>query len=133
MRWPVTPFYRHPDPRYIDLLSRSAPLHDIGKVGIPDQILLKPDKLTPAEWQIMRTHAKLGSDAIEEAERDIEQPLVFLTLAKEIAHWHHESGMAAAIPTACKGRHPALGPPDGTGGRVRCAHQCASLQGGHAL
>ncbi len=97
------PVYRHPDPRYIDLLSRSAPLHDIGKVGIPDQILLKPDKLTPAEWQIMRTHAKLGSDAIEEAERDIEQPLVFLTLAKEIAHWHHESGMAAAIPTACKG------------------------------
>ncbi|AHE49493.1 response regulator receiver [Aeromonas hydrophila 4AK4] len=85
-------------PAYIDLLSRSAPLHDIGKVGIPDQILLKPGKLTPEEWQIMRTHAKLGSDAIEEAERDMEQPLAFLTLAKEIAHWHHEKWDGSGYP-----------------------------------
>lgn len=90
-------------PRYIDLLSRSAPLHDIGKVGIPDQILLKPGKLTPEEWQIMRTHAKLGSDAIEEAERDIDQPLVFLTLAKEIAHWHHEKWDGSGYPDGLKG------------------------------
>lgn len=53
-------------PRYIDLLSRSAPLHDIGKVGIPDHVLLKPAKLTVEEWEVMRTHAKLGSDAIED-------------------------------------------------------------------
>ncbi|MDM5094664.1 response regulator [Aeromonas rivipollensis] len=85
-------------PDYIDLLSRSAPLHDIGKVGIPDHILLKPGKLTPEEWQIMRTHAKLGSDAIEEAERDMEQPLAFLTLAKEIAHWHHEKWDGSGYP-----------------------------------
>lgn len=85
-------------PGYIDLLSRSAPLHDIGKVGIPDHILLKPGKLTPEEWQIMRTHAKLGSDAIEEAERDMEQPLAFLTLAKEIAHWHHEKWDGSGYP-----------------------------------
>ena len=76
--------------RTVDLLARSAPLHDIGKVGIPDHILLKPDKLTPDEWAVMQTHAKLGSDAIEQAERDIEGPLDFLTMAKEIAHWHHE-------------------------------------------
>ncbi|MFM4649408.1 response regulator [Aeromonas bivalvium] len=90
-------------PGYIDLLSRSAPLHDIGKVGIPDHILLKPGKLTPEEWQIMRTHAKLGSDAIEEAEQDIEQPLAFLTLAKEIAHWHHEKWDGSGYPDGLRG------------------------------
>ena len=75
---------------YIDLLTDSAPLHDIGKVGIPDHILLKPGRLTPAEMSVMKTHAKLGSDSIELAERDIEAPVRFLLLAKEIAHWHHE-------------------------------------------
>ncbi|MBV5277057.1 HD domain-containing protein, partial [bacterium] len=59
-------------PHGIEMLSRSAPLHDIGKVGIPDHILLKQGRLTPAEVAIMRTHAKLGSDAIELAERDID-------------------------------------------------------------
>lgn len=90
-------------PGYIDLLSRSAPLYDIGKVGIPDHILLKPGKLTPEEWQIMRTHAKLGSDAIEEAEQDMEQPLAFLTLAKEIAHWHHEKWDGSGYPDGLQG------------------------------
>ncbi|MDM5088644.1 two-component system response regulator [Aeromonas bestiarum] len=90
-------------PRYIDLLSRSAPLHDIGKVGIPDHILLKPAKLTVDEWATMRTHAKLGSDAIEQAEQDIEQPLAFLTLAKEIAHWHHEKWDGSGYPDGLHG------------------------------
>jgi len=84
--------------KYIDLLGRSAPLHDIGKVGIPDYILLKPGKLTPEEWVIMQTHAKLGSDAIEQAEHDIEMPLAFLSLAKEIAHWHHERWDGSGYP-----------------------------------
>ncbi len=89
--------------RYIDLLSRSAPLHDIGKVGIPDHILLKPGKLTAAEMTIMRTHAKLGSDAIEQAERDIEIHLEFLSLAKEIAHWHHERWDGSGYPDGMAG------------------------------
>ncbi len=75
---------------YIKMLADSAPLHDIGKVGIPDSILQKPGKLTPEEWEIMKTHSKLGSDAIEQAERDIARPVEFLALAKEVAHWHHE-------------------------------------------
>lgn len=84
--------------RYIDLLARSAPLHDIGKVGIPDHILLKPGKLDAEEWRIMQSHARLGSDAIELAEADIQIPLAFLTLAKEIAHWHHEKWDGSGYP-----------------------------------
>lgn len=89
--------------RYIDLLARSAPLHDIGKVGIPDHILLKPGKLTPEEWAIMQTHARLGSNAIELAERDIETPLPFLAVAKEIAHWHHEKWDGTGYPDRIAG------------------------------
>ncbi|NVO04608.1 MAG: two-component system response regulator [Rhodoferax sp.] len=89
--------------RYIDLLARSAPLHDVGKVGVPDHILLKPGPLTPGEWVIMRTHAQLGSEAIEQAERDIETPLAFLSLAKEIAHWHHEKWDGSGYPDGMVG------------------------------
>jgi len=89
--------------RYIDLLARSAPLHDIGKVGIPDDILLKPGKLTPDEMRVMQKHAKFGSDAIELAEKDIEMPLAFLALAKEIAHWHHEKWDGSGYPDGLAG------------------------------
>lgn len=90
-------------PHNIELLPKSAPLHDIGKVGIPDHILLKPGKLTAEEWTIMRTHARLGSEAIEQAEADIAQPVEFLTLAKEIAHWHHEKWDGSGYPDGLKG------------------------------
>jgi putative two-component system response regulator len=87
----------------IDLLTKSAPLHDIGKVGIPDSILLKPGPLTTDEWEIMKTHAKLGSDAIEKAESDAEMRLDFLVLAKEIAHWHHEKWDGSGYPDGLAG------------------------------
>ena len=87
----------------IALLVKSAPLHDIGKVGIPDHILLKPGKLTPEEWEIMKTHAKLGSDAIELAERDVERPVDFLVLAKEIARSHHERWDGRGYPDGLAG------------------------------
>ncbi len=91
------------DSRTIDLLTRSAPLHDIGKVGIPDSILQKPEPLTAEEWEIMKTHTRLGSDAIERAETDVKQPIAFLALAKEIAHWHHEKWDGSGYPDALKG------------------------------
>ena len=88
---------------YIERLVRSAPLHDIGKVGIPDHILLKQGPLTQAEMTVMRTHAKLGSDAIELAEKDIEAPLPFFTIAKEICHWHHEKWDGSGYPDGLAG------------------------------
>ena len=100
---------RHPrfaamlNDQYINLLGRSAPLHDIGKVGIPDHILLKPGKLNAEEWAIMQTHAQLGSEAIERAEADIEMPLDFLSLAKEIARWHHEKWDGSGYPDGLSG------------------------------
>lgn len=87
----------------IQLLAKSAPLHDIGKVGIPDHILLKPGKLSPEEWVIMKTHTKLGSEAIEQAERDAEHPVEFLVLAKEIAHYHHERWGGGGYPEGLAG------------------------------
>lgn len=87
----------------IDLISRSAPLHDIGKVGIPDHILLKPGKLTPEEWEVMKTHAQLGSEAIGQAERDAEKPVEFFALAKEITRWHHEKWDGSGYPDGLTG------------------------------
>ena len=85
-------------PRYITMLVRSAPLHDIGKVGIPDHILLKPGRLTPDEFDIMKTHTTLGSDAIMMAEKDTSTEVAFLTQAKEIARWHHERWDGTGYP-----------------------------------
>ena len=89
--------------QFINTLSRSAPLHDIGKVGIPDTILQKPGPLNEAEWTVMKTHSKLGSDAIERAEQDARQPVAFLQVAKEIAHWHHERWDGSGYPDGLAG------------------------------
>ncbi|MBW7899961.1 MAG: two-component system response regulator [Rhodocyclaceae bacterium] len=96
-------FSAHLAPNAIELLVRSTPLHDIGKVGIPDHILLKPGKLTPEEWEIMQTHARLGSDAIEAAERDAEESVDFLAIAKDIAHYHHEKWDGSGYPERLAG------------------------------
>ena len=91
------------DAATIALIAKSAPLHDIGKVGIPDSILLKPGKLTPAEWVIMRTHSALGAEAIEHAERDSDRPVAFLKHAKEIARSHHEKWNGKGYPEGLAG------------------------------
>lgn len=87
----------------IDTLYKSAPLHDIGKIGIPDHILLKPGKLTPEEFEIMKTHTTLGKEAIEHAEKELGYEVDFLKTAKEIAYSHQEKYDGSGYPLGLKG------------------------------
>ena len=87
----------------IDMLYKSAPLHDIGKVGVPDAILLKPGKLTPEEFEVMKRHTVLGRDAIVAAENLIDQPSTFLRTAREIAHYHQEKWDGSGYPDGLSG------------------------------
>jgi putative two-component system response regulator len=87
----------------IDLLFKTAPLHDIGKVGIPDRILLKPGRFTPEEFEIMKTHTTLGRDAIEHAEAALSVPVDFLTVAKQIAYGHQEKWDGSGYPEGVGG------------------------------
>jgi len=87
----------------IELLFKSAPLHDIGKVGIPDRILLKPGRFEPEEMEIMKTHTTLGRDAIVHAETALSIEVEFLTMAKEIAYSHQEKWNGSGYPEGLSG------------------------------
>jgi putative two-component system response regulator len=87
----------------IELLFKSAPLHDIGKVGIPDHILLKAGRFTDEEFQIMKTHTELGRSAIEHAEKQLGMQVAFLQLAKEISFYHQEKWDGSGYPTGLSG------------------------------
>ena len=104
------------DEQHLTMIVKAAPLHDIGKVGIPDQILLKPGKLTPEEFTIMKTHAQIGADAIAGAmRRVIDDPsiphdkasernsLAFLEIAYQIAGGHHEKWDGSGYPHGLSG------------------------------
>lgn len=100
---------RHPrfqaqlDARTIDLLFKSAPLHDIGKVGIPDRILLKPGRLTADEFEVMKTHTTLGRDAIRQAQLELGTHADFLQFAAEIAQSHQEKWDGSGYPEGLAG------------------------------
>lgn len=87
----------------IETIFKSAPLHDIGKVGIADRILLKPAKLTYEEFELMKTHTILGKNAIEHAELEIKAEVNFLKIAKEIAYSHHEKYDGSGYPLGLRG------------------------------
>jgi response regulator RpfG family c-di-GMP phosphodiesterase len=88
----------------IESLYKLAPLHDIGKVGIPDAILLKKGKLTTEEFEIMKTHPLLGGNAIAMAESGLPTPNRFLHIAREIATGHHEKWDGSGYPLGLKGQ-----------------------------
>jgi response regulator RpfG family c-di-GMP phosphodiesterase len=101
---------RHPayqeylTPERIDLLSSLAPLHDIGKVGIPDQLLKKPGALTPDELAEMRRHPEYGRDVILRAERHVGvRDDAILDMAKEIVYTHHERWDGSGYPRGLRG------------------------------
>jgi putative two-component system response regulator len=86
----------------IEMLYKTSPLHDIGKVGIPDQILLKPGKLTPDEWEEMKKHTIYGHDVLLRAEQEL-GTTDFVQMAREIALTHHERWDGNGYPYRLKG------------------------------
>ena len=88
---------------FIATLFKSAPLHDIGKVGIPDRILLKPGRFEAHEFDIMKTHTTLGCDAIQHAETALGMDVAFLSMAKDIALSHQEKWDGSGYPQGLAG------------------------------
>jgi len=86
------------DDRNVELLLNAAPMHDVGKIGIPDSILQKPGKLTPEEWEVMRTHAQIGADIIGDASGS-----ELLEMARVVALTHHEKWDGSGYPQGLAG------------------------------
>ncbi|MBF0560982.1 MAG: two-component system response regulator [Alphaproteobacteria bacterium] len=98
----TTPFAAALKPQDIEMLFKSAPLHDIGKIGIADHILLKPDKLTPEEFDTMKSHTLIGWRALSYAEQVLGSNS-FLRYASEIALTHHEKWDGSGYPHGLSG------------------------------
>ena len=95
------------DGDYAQLIYLTSPLHDIGKVGIPDSVLLKPGPLEPAEYEIMKSHALIGAETLDAAAR-IQPDAEFLRMARDIALTHHERFDGSGYPRGLAGREIPL-------------------------
>jgi len=91
------------DAEFVRLIYQTSPLHDIGKVGIPDQVLLKPGKLTRDEFQVMKTHTELGAQTLEAALQRFPNAK-FLQMARDIANSHHERFDGTGYPAGLVGQ-----------------------------
>ncbi len=85
------------DEQEADMLKQVSPMHDIGKVAIPDHILNKPGRFTEEEFEIMKQHAKLGYEMLQESEREL------LKAARIVAHEHHEKWAGGGYPRGISG------------------------------
>ena len=88
---------------HIAMLFKAVPMHDIGKVGIPDSMLLKPGRLTPKEFEVMKTHTTLGRDAIAMAEQALGSQSPFFSMVKDTAYCHHEKWDGTGYPQGLAG------------------------------
>ncbi|WP_457747572.1 CHASE2 domain-containing protein [Sulfurimonas sp.] len=95
-------YKKYLSPKKIEMMYRTAPLHDLGKVGIEDSILKKKGKLTPMEFEVMKTHADLGRHIINNAISSYQEN-DFFAMARNIAHHHHEKWDGSGYPTGLKG------------------------------
>ena len=90
-----------------ELLFRSSPLHDVGKVGVPDTILKNPGKLTPDEFEVMKGHTVYGKLIFDDAEAKLGENS-FLSIARTIAYTHHEKWDGSGYPRGLKGENIPL-------------------------
>jgi putative two-component system response regulator len=97
------PYQEQITSEFLDDLTRSAPLHDIGKVAIPDAILLKPGKLTDAEFESMKQHARIGADTLRAVTQTV-QNHPFLKMGVEITNYHHEKFDGTGYPEGLAGQ-----------------------------
>jgi putative two-component system response regulator len=95
-------------PAYVETLVGSVPMYDMGTIGIPDRILLKPGRLTPDEIAIMRTHTTLGHDALVRAEKTLGRVSPLLTVAKELTLCHQEKWDGTGYPKGLWGEQIPL-------------------------
>ncbi len=95
------------DGDYVQLIYATSPLHDIGKVGIPDKVLLKPGKLTPEEFEIMKQHTVIGAETLDATAR-VRPDATFLKMARDIAWYHHEKFDGSGYPHGLAGEHIPL-------------------------
>jgi response regulator RpfG family c-di-GMP phosphodiesterase len=93
----------HIDPHFIDMLQCCAPLHDVGKIGLPDHILQKPGKLDSDEHLLMQTHTVLGAETLQEVARNHGSAMAFLQMAIDIVRHHHERFDGAGYPDRLRG------------------------------
>ncbi len=88
--------------RYLNMMYESAPLHDIGKVGVPDSILHKPGKLTSGEFEVMKQHSMIGARTLEDVQERVDDKM-FLTIGIEFARSHHENYDGSGYPDGLSG------------------------------
>ncbi len=91
------------DDKMIEMIHQAAPLHDLGKIGIPDCILLKPGRLTPEEFDVIKKHTILGKQVVERAEKMAGMSFEFMTVVKDIVYSHHEKWDGSGYPEGLKG------------------------------
>ncbi|HKQ49473.1 MAG TPA: HD domain-containing phosphohydrolase [Phycisphaerae bacterium] len=95
------------DAEFVRLIYLTSPLHDIGKVGIPDSVLLKPGRLSNREFEIMKTHVTIGAETLGAARRQFPN-VRFLQMAQEIALSHHERFDGSGYPSGLRGKRIPL-------------------------
>ena len=95
------------DPEFCRLIYATSPLHDIGKVGIPDAILLKADRLMPAEFEVMKSHTLIGAETLGAALKEFPEAK-FLSMARDIALCHHEKWDGGGYPRGLSGANIPL-------------------------
>lgn len=90
------------DSQFLDLVIRSAPMHDLGKIGVDDAVLRKQARFTPEEYEKMKEHSEIGYHMVGEILSDVEEP-DFVRVAENVAHYHHEKIDGTGYPHGLKG------------------------------